>query len=433
MPPIIDELRGKKIAILGFGREGKSTYAYIRKYLPDQIVTIADQNPVDTSELTNVTTLIGKDYQKLQDFDVIMKSPGIVMKEDVDLNQLNSQTNLFLKHYRHQTIGITGTKGKSTTSTLLHHILKENGKKTILLGNIGIPAFDELEHIDDQTIIVYELSCHQLEYVKYSPHIGVLLNIYEEHLDHYGTYENYIRAKEQIWRHQTRDDVLLCETSLVKADMQAQILTLSMDAPANICASIDEIHINDWETSVHPHTFPLIGQHNLYDIGIDLYLSKLMGIAYESALTAVKSFVPLPHRLQYVGFFHQLHWFDDSISTICETTICALKSLTNVNTLLLGGMDRGIDYTPLIDYLNEIREVHVLLMPDTGVNIAEKLMCAYTLVKDLKEAVETAKHITDAGGTVLLSPAAASYGFFKDFNERGMYYQKYIKDDFKEQ
>lgn len=433
MPPIIEELKGKKIAILGFGREGKSTYAYIRKYLPDQMLTIADQNPIDTSKLTNVTTMIGKDYQNLQGFDVIMKSPGIVMQEDVDLHQLNSQTNLFLKHYRHQTIGITGTKGKSTTSTLLHHILKENGKKSILLGNIGIPAFDELEHMDEETIIVYELSCHQLEYVKYSPHIGVLLNIYEEHLDHYGTYKNYIRAKEQIWRHQTRNDVLLCEASLVNADMQAQICTLSMDAPANICASTDEIRIHDWVTSVLPHTLPLIGQHNLYDVGIDLYLSKLMGIEYDAALAAVKSFVPLPHRLQYVGCFHQLHWYDDSISTICETTICALKSLSHTNTLLLGGMDRGIDYTPLIAYLNEIRNVHVLLMPDTGVKIAEKLTCPYTLVKDLKEAVETAKHMTAVGGTVLLSPAAASYGFFKDFNERGMYYQKYIKDDMEEQ
>lgn len=429
MPPIIEELRGKKIAILGFGREGRSTYSYIRSYLPDQMLTIADLNPVDTQGLYNVETIIGESYQKLHDFDIIMKSPGIVMMEHIDPFKLNSQTNLFLKHYRQQTIGITGTKGKSTTSTLLFHMLKENGKKVVLLGNIGTPAFDELEHIDENTMVVYELSCHQLEYAHYSPHIAVLLNIYEEHLDHYGNYESYILAKEQIWRHQSSEDVLLCEKSLVHDEMSACIITLSMSETANIMADVDKIQIDDWKKQVQPHEIPLIGQHNLYDVGVDLYLAQRLGISFEDGYASIKSFIPLPHRLQYLGKFHQLHWYDDSISTICETTIFALKSLPMTSTLILGGMDRGIDYAPLVNFLKKCPHVHIVLMPDTGAKIAKNLCNPYTFAQNLQEAVEIAKRVTETNGTVLLSPAAASYGFFKDFHERGQYYQRYIKEN----
>lgn len=428
MPPIIEELKGKKIAILGFGREGKSTYAYLRHYLPQQWLTIADLAPVDTSSLQYVQTIIGKNYQKLHDFDVIMKSPGIVLQEDLPLEKLNSQTNLFLKYYGAQTIGITGTKGKSTTSSLLYHLCKENGKDVLFLGNIGKPAFDALDEIKEDTIIVYELSCHQLEYTRHDPHYGVLLNIYEEHLDHYGTYENYIRAKENIWRKQTSQDILICEKSLVQEEMKATIITASMEEEsADLYAGKSELHLMDTKIPLTSQDSPLLGHHNHYDIAIDLYLAKCLGISYAASLRALRQFQPLPHRLQYVGYYHGLHWYDDSISTICETTIQALMSLPKTDTLILGGMDRGIDYQPLAEYLNAHPIAHVILMPDSGKAIAPLLNIPATFVADLKEAVELAKACSVQESVVLLSPAAASYGFFKNFEERGEAYQAYLK------
>ena len=427
MPPIIAYLKGKRIAILGFGKEGKSTYAYIRKYLPSQPLTIADLHPI-ADELSNVELIIGEDYQKLDDFDVVIKSPGIVLEQPLKKECLESQTNLFLRYYGEQTIGITGTKGKSTTSSLLYHILKENNVKCVLLGNIGKPAFDALDQIDEETRIVYELSCHQLEYVRYAPHIGVLLNIHEEHLDHYGTYEKYIQAKENIWRMQKAEDLLVCEKTLIQADMCAKVISASMeDAQADIYAQKDQLRLLEETLVLNPEQTPLLGHHNRYDIGVDLYIAHMLGISYEASLQALASFEPLPHRLQYVGYYHHLHWYDDSISTICETTIQALQSLDHIDTLLLGGMDRGIDYTPLSDYLNAHPLAHVILMYDSGEVLAKQLSIPFIKVKDLQEAVEVAKRVAQPQGSVLLSPAAASYGFFRNFEDRGDHFQAYLK------
>lgn len=427
MSKIIEYLKGKRIAILGFGKEGRSTYAYIRKYLPTQPLTIADLHPI-TDDLNDVELIIGADYQKLNDYDVVMKSPGIVMQEPLARECLQSQTNLFLKYYGKQTIGITGTKGKSTTSSLLYHILKENGKKCVLLGNIGKPAFDALDQIDEDTCIVYELSCHQLEYVNYAAHIGVLLNIHEEHLDHYGSYEKYIQAKENVWRMQKPQDVLVCEKTLIKEEMRAKVISASMsDAQADIYAQEKQICLFGETIDLASRQIPLLGHHNRYDIGVDLYLAHLLGISYASSLRALESFEPLPHRLQYVGYYHHLHWYDDSISTICETTIQALQGLEHTDTLLLGGMDRGIDYTPLSDYLNAHAPSHVILMYDSGEVLAKQLSVPFTKAKDLKTAVEIAKRVTRPEGIVLLSPAAASYGFFRNFEDRGDQYQCFLK------
>jgi len=428
MPPIIEELKELRIAILGFGKEGRSTYDYIRKYLPDKWLTIADLHPIDTGGLTHVETIIGANYQKLADFDVIMKSPGIVMQENIEKEKLNSQTNLFLKYYGKQTIGITGTKGKSTTSSLLYHILCKQQMKAHLLGNIGKPAFDALDDIDEDTIIVYELSCHQLEYVNYAPHRAVLLNIFEEHLDHYGTLEKYTRAKENIWRMQGERDLLVCEKSLVHPEMKGIVVTASMrEADADVFAEAHTLHIQKETLHLNPQKTPLLGLHNRYDIAIDFYLAHMLGISYQAATGALETYEPLAHRLQYVGYYHHLHWYDDSISTICETTIQALKGLGNTDTLLLGGMDRGIDYTPLSNYLNEHPVNHVILMYDSGNVLEKQLKIPYTKAKNLEDAVAIAKRITRKEGVVLLSPAAASYGFFRNFEERGDCYQTYVK------
>lgn len=431
MPPIIEEIKDKKIAIMGFGREGKSVYQYIRKYLPEKELTIADEKELDTHTLTHVSTIFGTEYQELAGFDVIFKSPGIVLTSDRCMEAMDSMTNMFLKHYGKQTIGITGTKGKSTTASLLYHMLKENGMDVVLLGNIGKPAFDALDRITEDTWIIFELSCHQLEYVKYAPHIAVLLNIHEEHLDHYGTYEKYIHAKENIWRYQHQDDLLVCEKSLMQTQIPASIISASMeDAQADIYAKLHSFQLFDEEIALTPQDTPLLGHHNMYDIAIDVYLAHVLGISMIDAVASLRSFIPLPHRLQYVGEYAGLHWYDDSISTICETTIQALNCLPDTDTLIVGGMDRGIDYTPLADHLRLHPVSNLILMPDSGRILGRLLDQKHCYpVQDLKEAVTLAKCITQPGKVVVLSPAAASYGFFKNFEERGDAFQEYVKSE----
>jgi len=203
----------KRIMILGFGREGKSTLRLITDYCEGCKVFIGDmakQNPEDIrAEFGPVVegVICGEGYQDdIDDYDVVFKSPGIVLNKPIEeyKTHITLQTQEFVRAYRERTIGITGTKGKSTTATLLYKVLADNGIDVILGGNIGIPPFDlvyAMEEDKEKTAIL-ELSCHQLEYMTVSPYIGILLNLYEEHLDHYGTYERYAASKTHIYKHQ---------------------------------------------------------------------------------------------------------------------------------------------------------------------------------------------------------------------------------------
>ena len=199
---------GKRVLLLGFGREGRSTLRLLTAVGGWASLTVADENRVDTGDIPLVC---GENYQDaIEGSDVVFKSPGVVLKRPFDSYSafITSQTEVFLSVYGRQCIGITGTKGKSTSSTLLYHVLKEAGIGCVLLGNIGIPPFDRVAEIGPHTLVVMELSCHQLEYTRFAPHTAVLLNIFEEHLDHYGTFEKYRAAKENIYRCQETGDFL---------------------------------------------------------------------------------------------------------------------------------------------------------------------------------------------------------------------------------
>ena len=216
---LIQYLKDKKILILGFGREGKSTYQFIKRHLPEQEVfisdgnsNIAEKNPELLAD-SKIYIVPEEEYLKnLEQYDVIMKSPGISFK-DIDtepfINKIKSQVELFLEFVDVYTIGVTGTKGKSTTSSLIYHILSKQCEDVHLLGNIGVPIFDEIDLLTKNSIVVMELSSHQLEYTKVSPNIAIVLNLFEEHLDHYKSYEHYINAKLNIARYQNEKDYFL--------------------------------------------------------------------------------------------------------------------------------------------------------------------------------------------------------------------------------
>lgn len=424
-------LEDKKILILGYGREGQSTYRFIRRCYPDKVVAIYDKKEI-TDPLQHVVLHHGETFDDLLlEYDFIIKSPGIVLRHEDEetLSKITSQTDIFLRFYREQTIGITGTKGKSTTSSLLYHVLKCAGKDVKLVGNIGIPVFDELDHINEDTLVVYELSSHQLEYAKHSPHIGMLLNIFEEHLDHYGTFERYVAAKEKLYKNQQKGDLFLYNRKYTQpVGLLAEPITLSGDAEdANLYVKGNQIFFRGNRIVIPSDEILLKGQHNLNNIGAAYCIAKLLQVSDETFEDAIKTFKPLPHRLEYVGEFNGITFYNDSISTICETTIQAAKSIPNVDTVILGGMDRGISYEPLVDFLLESEIRNIILMPDTGYRIHDmvsdrngpKTGQQYFRVANVAEAVALAKRETMQGKVCLFSPAAASYGFFKNFEERG--------------
>lgn len=436
---ICEKLKNKKVLLLGFGREGRSTYQFIRKFLPDMQFGIYDKNEIQES-LENVTLYNGNSYQDiLADYDMIIKSPGIVFnsKDSADYKKLTSQTDLFLEFYREQTIGITGTKGKSTTSSLVYHVIHSSGRDARLVGNIGVPVFNVLEEINEKTLIVFELSSHQLEHVTHSPHIGLHLNLYQEHLDHYGTFEKYAAAKENIYKFMQKGDLLIYNKEFLTPSrhLKAAVITLSdRDDDSDVTVKENHIYYKEQHIEIIDDEILLKGHHNVYNIAAAYSIANYIGVDNHSFYEAVKTFQPLPHRMEYVAVIDGITFYNDSISTICETTIQAVMSIRNIDTVILGGMDRGIEYKPLVDYLLDSEIRNIILMPDTGYRI--QTLIANTdkpsqdknivPVANVEEAVHKAKEITKKGMTCLFSPAAASYGFFKNFEDRGEVFKKFV-------
>ena len=209
---IFRKLDGKKIAILGFGMEGKSTYKFIRKF-SNCILYILDQKDYSDDELikddSNIVVISDNYLSNLDSYDIIIKAPGVVLK-DIDVtsfkDKITSQLELLMEVNRKNIIGVTGTKGKSTTTTLIYEMFKNCGYDAHLLGNIGTPIFDDIDNFKDDSILVIEMSALQLEFVNVSPHVAILLNLFEEHLDHAGSVEHYYENKLNIFKYQDKLD-----------------------------------------------------------------------------------------------------------------------------------------------------------------------------------------------------------------------------------
>lgn len=438
---IKDYTDNKTICILGFGREGKSTYKMIEKYCSPKALAIADLNDIDREANgipENVDLICGKDYQQCLDrFDMVFKSPGIVLEKPVSQLkcQITCETQVFFECFREQIIGITGTKGKSTVTSLIYHVLDESGIDCRIAGNIGIPVFDIAEGMNEDTIVVCELSCHQLEYMTVSPKYAVFLNLYEEHLDHYGTMWNYYNAKKNIYLHQHENDVLLINSEIAPTErITWNTYTVSdKNSDADIFVSGGMVHCTE------PYAIPtdkvkLLGTHNHYNIAVAYYITTMF-IREEDFTKALCTFSPLAHRLEYVDTVHGIRWYDDSISTACATAISAVQSVPDVGTVLIGGMDRGIDYAPLVDFLAKA-DVRVICMETSGKRVYDMILARDSFrnkervhyTDHLDGAVKLAAEITPEGMSCVMSPAAASYGIFKNFEERGDAFKKLVAE-----
>ena len=438
-------IKGKRILLLGYGREGQSTWNVLRRLGTYEALDIADLKAPAAVPEDGTVWHTGPDYQKcMDDYDVVFKSPGIVLErpENEYRCSILSQTEVFFQCFRDQIIGITGTKGKSTVTTLLYHLLKQAGMDALLVGNIGIPALDHMEEVKPDTRIVFELSCHQLEYMTVSPHIGILVNIHEEHLDHYGTMEKYVEAKHHIFKNQRPDDILICNVQCLPEEgtCPSGLIRAGMDGSGKELDVVQEqdgtwVHFRGKSFCIPTDEINLLGQHNYFDIGVAYGVCSILGMDDQVFARGLKTYEPLPHRLQYIGEREGVKYYDDSISTICDTTIQALKTLKDTDTVLIGGMDRGIDYRELIEYLSDCPVPHIILMEATGKRIYQEIHKYYPefknrarliLAEHLEDGVKRARQITRPGTSCVLSPAAASYGIFRNFEERGETFSRLV-------
>ncbi|MBO6025810.1 MAG: UDP-N-acetylmuramoyl-L-alanine--D-glutamate ligase [Bacteroidales bacterium] len=409
---IINRLRGKRMLILGFGREGRSSLAFLKKYLPQEHVAVADKNPMEG------VTHSGEDYlQAIYDYDIVIKTPGISLKDfDTKGVEITSQTDLFLCQFHRQTIGISGTKGKSTTTSLIYHLLKESGHNAILTGNIGIPCFDIMEQIQEDSIVVYELSAHQLEYVHDSPRVGVLLNVFEEHLDHFGTFDRYKHAKFNLLRFMGEDDYAVVHDSLLME---------------TIGLGVNSVTFSRMDFDIDEDALPILGPHNLLNAKAALCACAAYGVDAGELIPHLYTFKPLEHRLEPVGVFGGVTFVNDSISTIPQAAIAACQTLGRVDFLLLGGFDRDIDYAPLAEFMKERPVPHLLFTGKAGermMGMMDGVTSQKVHYSTMEEAFDYLKSHAQLGDVCLLSPAASSYDQYKNFEERGRKFKRLAQE-----
>ena len=418
---ILNRLRGKRILILGFGREGRSSLQFLNKYLPDAEVAVADKNAMEGVTHSGVHYL-----EAMYDYDIVIKTPGVSLKDfDTKGVEITSQTDLFLSQFHAQTIGISGTKGKSTTTSLIYHLLKSSGRDAILTGNIGIPCFDVMEDIKPDSIVVYELSAHQLEYVHNSPHVGVILNVFEEHLDHFGTMKRYKSAKLNLLRFMEENDTAIIHESLLNDAL-------------DLFVNNKVFNLFDFDDEIYRTALPLKGEHNYLNVKAALLACDAYGVDYRELIPYLYTFKPLEHRLEPIGTFDGVTFVNDSISTIPQAAISACQALGRVDFLLLGGFDRGIDYKPLADFLQTNPVPHLLFTGKAGERMMTLLdgvstgsTTCNTKVPEPVEGPTLSYYSTmekafayisthaQNGDVCLLSPAASSYDQYKNFEERG--------------
>ncbi|WP_193111439.1 UDP-N-acetylmuramoyl-L-alanine--D-glutamate ligase [Sulfurimonas paralvinellae] len=403
----------KKIAIFGYGVEGRSFHAFAEKYLPDVAISIVDKNYADDDNYLD----------GLREAELIVKSPGISLHTlgiDYDAYNFTSITELFLKHFGSQIIGVTGTKGKSTLVTLIDSMLKNAGRKSLLCGNIGISPLQAIETIDEETTVVMELSSHQLHHVNHSPHIAVLTNLFPEHLDYYEDLADYYEAKFNIFRHQNARDIFIY--NLQNPNNYFDTEKAPSKHTYNVFANElkNEVQFNIKNGYIHHATLQILEK-----------LAEILEIDESTFMKTVTTFQTLPHRLEFVDEIDGVSYINDSISTIPQASMEAMKILKNVDTIILGGYDRGVDYSELVNFLRESNVKNIICFSDTGKQIYEKineeennkhLFYMHDLRESVKKAGECAREI------VLFSPAASSFNSYKNFAERGEEFKSLVNN-----
>ncbi len=427
--PLIDYIKDKRILILGFGREGRSSYNYIRKYLPDVILTVADRRDVSVDD-PNIRLVTGDDYLScIGDSDIVFKSPGIsfcgvFVPKGVEIT---CQTDLFMRFAPCLKVGVTGTKGKTTTSTLIYEILRAAGAATCLIGNIGVPVLDKLDSAEGSTAVI-EMSSHQLEFTRVSPHVAVFTNLFEEHLDHYDGFKGYAAAKLNIMRNQSPDDFYIYNSDQDLSEYYSLGEVVSNKVPVSASDGEGSEFLN-MLTTLNPR---LTGVHNHQDIFFAAAAACCLGIGDDAITSGIKGFGGIEHRMEPVGTFKGIKFINDCIATIPRAVMCAVEAVGDVDTLILGGMDRGLDYGDFCHALEESTIRNIIGLPETGHMICARLAESGSgkrlyRAAGMEDAVEKAFRVTEKGKSCLLSPAAASYNIYRDFEEKGGHFKKLVR------
>jgi len=465
-----------KVAIIGYGREGKAVTEYFRGKKSAELF-VCDANaelslsPNKITSAAKIHLRTGPDYLRgLASYDLIFRSPGVpylTSELQAVKEKLTSGTRYFFEKAPCPIIGVTGTKGKGTTCTLLYELLKKGYKKGRVFfgGNIGTPALGFLDELTPDDLVILELSSFQLQDLDRSPHIAVVLGVTEDHLDHHKNRKEYVDAKRTIAQHQGKNDMLIVDAddatalSFLKGS-KARPFQISLDAHTEPGAfvKVGSLVINDGETGLifgERGATGLQGEHNLYNILSAAMAAHLCGVPVEVIQKAVHDFKGLPHRLQLVRELKGARYYDDSASTNPSTTAAAVAAFSQPTTLIVGGSDKQADFAPMAKAIVEQLNVKtVIMMGQTAPKIEAALEKAAAIqaeevvarieatgrdvrrrevqlelvtAETYQEAFMVAYLTAQPGEVVLLSPGCASFDMFDSYEHRGEVFTRYIE------
>ena len=403
-----------KIVIAGFGVEGQSNLRYFREKFPEADFLVADERGKIDNLPENVAYQTG--FSGLENTDLIVRSPSLPPKKIKTSGQIWSATNEFFANCPATIIGVTGTKGKGTTCSFISSILRAAGKTVHLVGNIGVPALDILPKIEKNDIVVYELSSFQLWDLQKSPHVAVVLMIEPDHLNIHADFNDYLAAKANITKSQTADDYVVYNS---QNEFSSSIADASLAQKKEYPFALSDDIIS---------AIRLPGKHNVDNAcaAIAAVKSILPNVSDDEIKKGLSEFTGLPHRLKFVAEKYGVKYYDDSISTTPGSAIAALKAFAETKILILGGSDKGADYSELAKEIARQNMRSIIINGANADEIREVLReenvdCEIVQLNmaEMKEVTKSAKNKAQSGDVVILSPAAASFDMFKGYSDRG--------------
>lgn len=401
------------IAIAGYGVEGKASYRYWQRRGAN--VTIVDERETLSDIPSGAQTVLGADvFKRLGEFDQIIRSPSIHPAKLPYGDAVWSATNEFFAQCPAPIIGVTGTKGKGTTASLIAAIMRAAGKQVHLVGNIGTPALDILPEVKKDDVAVFELSSFQLWDVRQSPHIAVVLGIEPDHLDIHTDFDDYVQAKANIVRYQSAEDVVVYNSNnSTSVSIAEQSLARKISYPFDIA---------EFESSLQ-----LPGEHNKENASAAIAAARVYVDNDDSIRRGLERFTGLPHRLKLVREIDNVRYYDDNYSSAPAAAIAAVRSFQEPEVLIAGGYDKGVDLSDLAATLSRQTNLeHIVLIGKTGPAVQELLQAqGYTNVTlltgnpSMSDIVDEASRHAVPGGVVIMSPACASFDMFDNFADRG--------------
>jgi UDP-N-acetylmuramoylalanine--D-glutamate ligase len=451
------DFQNKRIAVLGFGVEGRSLVRFLldkeaKVTVLDEKKTLAE-NANEFREFTalDVSYKFGP-FSDLDKYDLVVVSPGIRFDRPVIINAqkagviITTATNIFMDLCPCQVIGVTGTKGKGTTSSLITEMFKTDGRDAYLGGNIGTAPLDFLDKLSQDSVVVLELSSFQTFNMTKSPHIAVIIMVTSEHLDYHLDTNEYVMAKANLVLHQKPGDFVVYNQDypnsavIGKLGKSAKYLVSTKKIAKNGTYVKDaEIYFTqngETEKIIDCKDIFIPGKHNWENVAAAITAAKVAGISTDSIKRSIEKFKGLPHRIEFVREISGVKYYDDSFSTVPETAIAAIEAFSQPKVLILGGSSKNSDFTELGKVISQSHSIRAIV--GIGVEwvkikekiemneINEKNLEIIEGCKNMKEIVETAKKVAQSGDVVLLTPACASFDMFKNYKDRGEQFKKCI-------